>query len=224
MVDRLIDVEVLVLDADELVRIQGREAHAEAVVRQDHDEAARLLIIDAVDLVDDDLSAVLRLLHDAGLRHELEENERGSVRHRRLFRIELDVGIVDAVRVERAHQVLDREHLVAVLLHRRRAQCRRDILGLRVDLRLTREILAHEDDARILWRWLQRRMDLTAGMQPDARIRDFCLQCSLFLQNHTPCRNMPYSIVQNNCLRCKSADHSSRMDFQRSCSQNHSSG
>ena len=45
MVDRLIDVEILVLDTDQLVRVQGCEAHTEAVVRQDHDEAARLLVV-----------------------------------------------------------------------------------------------------------------------------------------------------------------------------------
>ena len=102
--------------------------------------------------------------------------------------------------MERTHEMFNRKDLTAIFLDCRCTQRRRDILCLSVNLWISRQICAHKDNARIHRRRFQHCMNLTAGMQPNTSIRNFRLQCSLFLQNHTSCRNVPFYIVQNYCL------------------------
>lgn len=136
MIRCFVDMEILILDTDELVWIERGKAHPEPVVRHHHDEAARSLIINAVNLIDDHLLAFGIKLTFARLVHEVKENERGSIRHRRLLRIQFNESVIDAMCVKRTHEMLNREYTQAILFHRSSPQRRSDVLCLGVDQRL----------------------------------------------------------------------------------------
>ena len=118
----------------------------------------------------------------SGLPDEVEERKRSAVRDGRLLRIEPHFAVVDALRMQCAHEMLDREELRAVLLDRRRAERRCHMVGRRMDARLAVHIRADKDDARPRSRRPQLHVHLAARMEPDARIRRRPRQRCLLLQ------------------------------------------
>ena len=191
LIDRRRHLKILILNADELVRVHRGKAHAEPVVGHDHDEALLLVVVDAVDLIDDDLLARSALPLEPRLTDEAEKGERSAVRNRRLLRVKLHITVVDALRVQRAHEMLDGKDAAAVFLDGRRAQRRRDMIRRRTDRRPPRNIRADEDDARPHRRGRETHVHIAPRVQADPRVAHGSCQSCLLLQKNTSSRGLP---------------------------------